>query len=89
MRRPIMRIRKLFPLAFVAVFAVASLPETASAQRQKLSECVRCAVCEFESGREDRGEMCVGREGFIGHRNCIQYEEVCTCFSWGLGFCRF
>ena len=76
-----MTIRKMFPVLFVAVMAVAMWPETASAQ---ISSCMMCAPCPFESNRPNLGEICRGADPIlpwlpIGRIDCSNGEEFCTC----------
>ena len=68
-----MTIRRLFPLLFVAMAAVALVPERASAQ------CWSCGVCRFDSNEEDP-EACTGRiQGSpLGFMNCHS-EAPCRC----------
>ena len=84
-----MRIRKLFPLTFVAV---ALLPDWASGQIEPISNCVTCVYdCPVESDLPNGGETCRGAKKSgplpIGFTNCIQGEEPCTCDVEDLGLC--
>ena len=77
-----MTIRKLFPVLFVAVFAVAAW--TGEAAGQKVSSCMRCGECPFESGESGGTEICMGAEPIlpwfpVGHVDCTNGEETCTC----------
>ena len=87
-----MRIRKLFPLTFVAVFTVALLPDWAVGQIEPISNCVNCVrPCPFESDQRDGGRTCRGATKTgplpVGFTNCIQGEEPCTCEAEDFGLC--
>ena len=86
-----MRIRKLFPLTFVAVFTVALLPDWAAGQDEPIvSNCMRCVYsCPFPSDEPGGGRTCRGEErGFLlGFTNCKQSDEPCTCEAENFGVC--
>ena len=88
-----MKIRKLFPLTFVAVFAVALLPDWAVGQIEPaVSDCVICVYdCPVDSDRHKGGETCRGaiKTGPlpVGFTNCIQGEVPCTCKTEKFGLC--